>query len=57
MLLPMAAKPKEEASENEPLPRRVPEPVGDGFPLDDDISAPPPGSDQAEDRPDLKAPR
>ncbi|QJE98907.1 hypothetical protein [Luteolibacter luteus] len=46
----MAAKPKEREAVEENRKAPVPEPVGDGFPREKDVSTPPPGSDQA--RPD-----
>lgn len=33
----------------------IPQPPTDGFPVGEDISTPPPGSDQAEDDPDANA--
>jgi hypothetical protein len=48
----MAAKPV--SSETPPPSRKIPEPPNDGFPGEKDVSTPPPGTDQAEDRPDHK---
>ena len=45
----MAAKPKESGPEDKRPESPVPGPVGDGFPLEKDVSKPPPGSDQADD--------
>ena len=48
----MAAKPV--SSETQPLSRPIPDPPNDGFPREEDVSAPPPGTDQDKDRPDHK---
>jgi hypothetical protein len=45
----MAAKPASTNKPSKPL-----EPPNDGFPPDKDVSTPPPGTDQAEDRGDRK---
>lgn len=44
----MAAKSKEREAIEENRKAPVPEPVGDGFPKEEDVSSPPPGSDQAQ---------
>jgi hypothetical protein len=48
----MAAKPV--SSKTKPPRHRIPEPPNDGFPGEKDVSAPPPGTDQAKGRPDQK---
>ena len=51
---PMAAKSKEREAIEENRKAPVPGPVGDGFPREKDVSAPPPGSDQAKKDKDRK---
>ena len=50
----MAAKSKKREAIEENRKAPVPGPVGDGFPREKDVSAPPPGSDQAKKDKDRK---
>ncbi len=45
----MAAKPKTPPPGHPPDEPRIAEPPNDGFPADEDVSTPPPGSDQSEE--------
>ena len=46
----MAINPESDRAKEKPDEPVIPEPTGDGFPAEKDVSSPPPGTDEATDK-------